>query len=77
MEEETKERIKEVLHIMDTFCVGDAAYRALSSIESGLPRGYLVKQWRGDINGMFKITKTPGELTGAQMSFKEENLERR
>ena len=72
LEEETKEKIKEVLHIMDTFCVGDAAYHALSSIESGLPRGYLVKQCRGDINGMFRITKTPGELTGAQMSFKEE-----
>ena len=72
LEEETKEKIKEVLHIMDTFCVGDAAYHALSSIESGLPRGYLIKQCRGDINGMFRITKNPGELTGAQMSFKGE-----
>ena len=70
--EEEKIRIKEVLHILDRFCVGDAAYHALCEEESGLPRSYLVKQCRSDINKSFTITRTPGDLIGAQMSFKLE-----
>ena len=37
-----KTKIKEVLYIMDRFCVGDAAYHALSEKENGLPRSYIV-----------------------------------
>lgn len=70
--EKEKTKIKEVLHILDRFCVGDAAYHVLSVLESGLPRSYIVKQCRGDINSSFVITRTPGELVGAQMSFKDE-----
>ncbi len=50
--EKQKTRVKEVLHILDRFCVGDAAYHALSVLESGLPRSYMVKQCRGDIRGV-------------------------
>jgi hypothetical protein len=67
-----KTRIKEVLHILDRFCVGDAAYHALCEDENGLPRSYMVKQCRADINSTFTITRTPGDLVGAQMSFKGE-----
>ena len=67
-----KSRIKEVLHIMDTFCIGDATYDTLSMIECGLPRSYMIKQCRNDINKQFVITRTPGDLNGARMSFKEE-----
>lgn len=70
--EDEKIRIKEVLHILDRFCVGDAAYHALCEEENGLPRSYMVKQCRADINSSFTITRTPGDLVGAQMSFKEE-----
>lgn len=70
--EEEKTRIKEVLCILDRFCVGDAAYHALCEEENGLPRSYMVKQCRADINSSFVITRTPGDLVGAQMSFKEE-----
>ena len=69
---EDAEKIKEVLYIMDTFCIGDAAYHALSVIECGLPRSYMIKQCRSDINKQFVITRTQGDLIGAQMSFKEE-----
>lgn len=72
MPEDEKIRIKEVLHILDRFCVGDAAYHALCEEENGLPRSYMVKQCRPDINCSFTITRTPGDLVGAQMSFKEE-----
>ncbi len=57
---------------MDTFCIGDAAYHALSVIECGLPRSYMIKQCRSDINKQFVITRTQGDLIGAQMSFKQE-----
>lgn len=70
--ENQKTKIKEVLHIVDRFCVGDACYHALSTLEGGLPRSYLIKQCRGAINSCFVITRTPGDLIGAQMSFVEE-----
>ena len=70
--EEEKTQIKEVLCILDRFCVGDAAYHALCEEENGLPRSYMVKQCRADINSSFVITRTQGDLVGAQMSFKEE-----
>jgi hypothetical protein len=70
--EKQKTTVKEVLHILDRFCVGDAAYHSLTVLESGLPRSYMVKQCRGDINGTFHITRTPGDLIVAQMSFEDE-----
>ena len=70
--EAEKTKIKEVLHIMDRFCVGDAAYHALSEEESGLPRSYMIKQCRADVNSSFTISRTPGDLVGAQIRFKEE-----
>ena len=57
---------------MDRFCVGDAAYHALVVLENDLPRSYMIKQCRNDIDDLFVITRTPGELTGAQISFKDE-----
>ena len=35
--ENQKTKIKEVLHIVDRFCVGGACYHALSTLEGGLP----------------------------------------
>lgn len=72
LEKTEKTKIKEVLYIMDRFCVGDAAYHALSEHESGLPRSYMIKQCRADVNNSFTISKTPGDLVGAQINFKEE-----
>lgn len=61
-----------VLHIMDRFCIGDAAYHALSVQVDGLLEGYLIKQCRIEINKLFSITRTPGELVGAQLNFRDE-----
>jgi hypothetical protein len=69
---EDQEKIKMVLHIMDRFCIGDAAYHALSVQAGGLPKGYLIKQCRNEINKLFSITITPGELVGAQLSVRDE-----
>ena len=70
--EKEKVRIEEVLHILDTFFIGDASYHSLTQIGSGLPKSYLIKQCRNEVNGMFKITRPQGDLVGAQISFKDE-----
>ena len=57
---------------MDKFCIGDPAYHALSVQGDGLPKSHLIKQCRNEINGLFAITRNPGELVGAQLSFKDE-----
>jgi hypothetical protein len=41
--DEDKVIIKEVLHVLYNFCIGDAAYHELSEIEGGFPRSYLIK----------------------------------
>ena len=55
---------------MDKFCVSDVAYHELSMVDQeGMPRSYLIKQWRQDLNKLCSITRTPGEWPGAQLSF--------
>ena len=50
--ENQRTKVKEVLHIMNKFSVGDAAYHALTVLEHDLPRSYiLIKQCRTDIKG--------------------------
>lgn len=73
LNDEEKDKIKQVVYIMDSFCVSDAAYHELSMIDTnGLPRSYLIKQCRQDLNSIHSITRTPGTWPGAQLSFKEE-----
>lgn len=73
LSEEEKDKVKNVVHIMDAFCVSDAAYHELSMTEhEGLPRSYLIKQCRQDLNKLYSISRTPGEWPGAQLSFMEE-----
>jgi uncharacterized coiled-coil protein SlyX len=70
---EEQDKIKQVVYIMDSFCVSDAAYHELSMIDSdGLPRSYLIKQCRMDLNSIHSVSRTPGSWPGAQLSFKVE-----
>lgn len=70
--EKDKDTIRALLYIMDTCCVGDAAYHELSMTLNDVPRSYFIKQCRSDLNQIFHIARTPGKHAGAQMSFKEE-----
>ena len=73
---EEQENIKSILYVLDKFCVGDAAYHELTmQCENGLPRSYLIKQCKDDLNKMCHITRTPGLEQGAQLHFLSE-LER-
>ena len=64
--------IQDVLHIMDRFCIGDAAYHELTMVEKGLPRSYLIRQERNKLNNIFHIERTPGIDQGVQLNVIEE-----
>ena len=73
MSPEDQNKIKQVVYIMDSFCGSDAAYHELTMMDmNGLPRSYLIKQCRKDLNSIHSIARTPGTWPGAQLSFKEE-----
>lgn len=62
-------KIEQVLFLLDKFCVGDVFYHELTMIVDGLPKSYLVKQQRDELNDICHISPTPGNAEGAQMSF--------
>ena len=71
LSEEEKSRVEKVLFLLDKFCVGDNFYHELTMVVDGLPKSYLVKQRRSQLNDICHITSTPGEAEGAQMSFND------
>ena len=73
LSEEEKEKVKQVLYVTDKFCIGEAAYHSLTMTDGGekLPRSYLVKQCKNDLNNLCHITRTPGE-EGAQLDLESE-----
>lgn len=66
--------IKNVLFILDKFCVGDDAYHELSMVAGHelLPRSYLIKQCKDEMNKLCHIIRTPGPDQGAQLDFQAE-----
>lgn len=67
-----QDKIQAILHVMDRFAISDEAYHALSMvIGEGMPRSYIIKQCKHDIDSICKISNTPGTI-GAQLDFFEE-----
>lgn len=71
---EEQEKLKSVLFLADKFCISDAAYHELTLTSGGenLPRSYLIRQCKENLNQLCHITRTPGAVEGAQLIFKEE-----
>ena len=69
--EADQQQVKNVLFILDKFCIGDKAYHELSMIDGNeeLPRSYLIKQCKDELNKLCHITRTPGPAQGAQLDF--------
>ena len=69
-----QENVQQVLFIMDKFCIGEAAYHELTCCPSGekLPRSYLIKQCKENLNKHVYIERTPGEAAGAALDFEDE-----
>ena len=72
--DEEQQDIQQVLFIMDKFCIGEAAYHELTCCPGGeeLPRSYLVKQCKEDLNKLCSIERTPGEASGAAFNLHDE-----
>ena len=69
-----KNRIEQILFLLDKFCVGDNFYHELSMMVDGLPRSYLVKQCRQDLNNMCHLEGLKGKFPGAKVSSVENLL---
>lgn len=69
--EEDKKKVEEVLFLMDRFSVSEEFYHQLTMVCDGLPRSYLVKQCKNQLNELSHLTVTPGKSQGVQTSFKE------
>ncbi|CAB3983662.1 Hypothetical predicted protein [Paramuricea clavata] len=71
LSEDDKAKVEKVLFLLDKFCVGDAFCHEITMLVDGLPKSYLIKQRRSQLDKMYHITSTPGEDHGAQLPFKE------
>ena len=69
---EEKQKVKTILFLLDQFCIGNAAYHELTMLCDGLPRSYLIKQCKDEMNKMSHIVRTPGAAHGAQLDFMSE-----
>lgn len=58
---------------MDKFCFSDASYHELAISSSDLPKKYLISQCRNDINNIFHIQRTPGNISEAYVNLKDDN----
>lgn len=71
---EEQQKVEQILYIMDKFCIGEATYHELTCCLGGknLPRSYLIKECKEDINKLIYIERTPGEPNGAALNFCDE-----
>ena len=59
-----KNIIERVLFLLDRFCVGDEVYHELSFSIEGLPKSYLIKQLRGELNKTYHKERMTGPFPG-------------
>ena len=73
LSDEEQQDIQQVQYLLDKFCIGEAAYHELTCCPGGeLPRSYLVKQCKENLNKLFYIERTPGQANGASLNFHDE-----
>ena len=65
--EQEKTQIEEILFVLDKFCVNDSFYHEFTMITNGLPKSYLIKQCRNDLNKLCRIDPLPGKLPGSRV----------
>jgi hypothetical protein len=70
--EEERQKILDLLFILEKCNVSESAYRELAVFCDGLPRKYLVSQCREDINSLYIFERIPGNITGAYVSLESE-----
>ncbi len=63
-----KEKVLQILYLLDKFGVGDKFYHELAAIDSALPRSYKVKKARVELNAKCDVQKIDG-FDGAYRSL--------
>ena len=71
---EQQQIVQQYKYIMDKFCVGEGTYHELTCCPGGeqLPRSYLIRQCKEELNKLFYIERTPGEANGASLNIIDE-----
>lgn len=69
--ETEREKVKNILFILDSFGVSDEAYYELFILNGNMTKAYIIKQCRSKLNKSCSISRTPGNTTGAQLNFRE------
>lgn len=72
LSESEKQKIRQLVFILDKFCISDAAYHELTMIFDDMPRKYLLLQSRDDIYSLSHIERLPGNVPGAFVSLTAE-----
>ena len=67
--EEDNKKIEQILFLLDKFCVGDEVYHELTMHTDDLPKSYLIKQLRSNLNKTYTIDRTQGKFPGAAINF--------
>lgn len=69
---EEKRKLRELVYILDTFCISDAAYHELAAAYPELPRKSHIVQERNAIDTKFNIERCPGNVPGVYVSISSE-----
>ena len=69
LQEEDNNKLEQILFLLDKFCVGDEVYHEMTIHTDDLPKSYLIKQLRSDLNKTYHIERTPGQYPGAAINF--------
>ena len=64
-----KNKVEEILFLVDKFYVSNEFYHEVTMLNDSLPRSYLIKQRRDQLNKLISISKTPGIHEGCQVDF--------
>ena len=67
LSEEGKERVEQMLFLLDKFCVGDSFYHVFYMLNDDLPKSFVIKQGRTQLNDMCHIISTTGRARGAEV----------
>lgn len=72
LDSDDKDLIKQLLCLLDIFCISDSAYHELSMIVGDWPRTYVLIQHREDINKIYHIERLPGNKAGTTLNLNTE-----
>ena len=61
----------QILFLLDKFYVSDDFYHEVTMLVDDLPRSYLIKQRRKQLNQLCSISRTPGKFDGCQVDLKD------